>query len=254
MRFVAAIAVLAVLAGVGLFLYFSDVLSVEEVSVSGVHHLTAEEMSALAAVPASSTLLRVDAESIRERVRTNPWVEDVQIRRVFPHTLELQISERPIAAIVEVTAGEGGAIDNWAISKEGIWLMLIPPTGSAESANISPQIYDDASHVLHITDIPLDVKPAVGEKCTDESIHNALSIIAGFTTDLANRVSVVSATDTANTLLTLDDGVQIAFGTAENIRDKERICLQLMQEHPGQISYINVRVVERPTWRSTPSF
>ncbi|MBQ9067751.1 MAG: FtsQ-type POTRA domain-containing protein [Eggerthellaceae bacterium] len=254
-RSLVALVLAGVLAVAAAFLFFSDVLSIEQVNVSGVRHLTAEEMQTLAAVPASSTLLRVDADAIAQRVKSSPWVEDVSVRRVFPHTLELQITERSVAAIVEVTSSEKeGTVDNWAISKEGLWLMLVPPTGSDQSTGLSMQIYEDASSVLHITDIPLDVRPEVGERCTDESVLNALAIVSGFTTTLADQVKVVSATDTANTLLTLDNGVQIAFGTADDIRNKERVCLKLMEEHPGQISYINVRVVERPTWRSAPTF
>ena len=40
------------------------------------------------------------------------------------------------------------------------------------------------------------------------------------------------------------------FGEAEDIRLKERVCLELMEQYPDQIAYINVRVAERPTWRS----
>ena len=51
------------------------------------------------------------------------------------------------------------------------------------------------------------------------------------------------------TTLTLDDDVEIAFGKAENIRDKERVVLKIMEENPTVV-YINVRVVDRPTWRA----
>ena len=37
---------------------------------------------------------------------------------------------------------------------------------------------------------------------------------------------------------------------AEDIRDKERIVLQIMADNPGKVSYINVRVPDRPTWRA----
>ena len=32
--------------------------------------------------------------------------------------------------------------------------------------------------------------------------------------------------------------------------DKERVCLELMREHPGKIAYINVRTVNKPIWRA----
>ena len=103
--------------------------------------------------------------------------------------------------------------------------------------------------MLHITDVPYGVTPEIGAWCTDENVNNALSIVDGMTTDLAGRVKAVSATDAESTLLTLDNGIEIAFGTADNIRDKERVCLEIMEQHPSVV-YINVRVVDRPTWRA----
>ena len=249
-RFLVFLFVVAALVMGGVYLYSSDVLSIDEVRVSGVRHLTTEEMTQLAAVPATANLLRMDTEGIEERLKENSWVEDAQVKRVFPHTLELAITERSIAAVVEVTSIEAQAIESWAMSKDGMWLMRIPEQGTAEAEGLSPQIYEDASHVLHITEVPLDVHPEAGTSCTDESVLNALAIVSGFTTNLADHVKVVSATDTANTILTLDNGIQIAFGTADDIRDKERVCLKLMEQYPDQISYINVRVVDRPTWRA----
>ena len=70
------------------------------------------------------------------------------------------------------------------------------------------------------------------------------------TTELADRVTSVKATETASTTLTIKDGPDIVFGTADNIREKERVCLQIIKEHPEGVTYINVRTPDRPTWRS----
>lgn len=75
------------------------------------------------------------------------------------------------------------------------------------------------------------------------------------TTELAGQVKSVAAASSDSTTLTLQNGIEIAFGDSKDIRDKERVCLQLMKEHEGKISYINVRVVNKPVWRFrlTPS-
>lgn len=128
--------------------------------------------------------------------------------------------------------------------------MEIPARDSELGQSISPQIFEDADAVLHIKDVPFGLTPEVGTYCTDGNVSNALAILDGLSTELAEQVKTVSATDAASTLLTLDNGIEIAFGTAEDIRDKERICLTIMAEHPGTVAYINVRVVDRPTWRA----
>lgn len=242
--------VAVLLGGTYAVLFFTPVFTIQKVEVTGADHLTSEEMAALAAVPQGATLLNVDAAGIQNSVVRDAWVQSVRVERHFPDTLELVVTERKIAAVVDVAADNAKITQHWAIASDGMWLMEIPDQDSELGQSISPQIYEDAANVLHIKDVPFGLTPEVGTYCTDGNVNNALAILDGLSTELASRIKTVSATDAQSTLLTLDDGVQIAFGTADDIRDKERICLQIMEEHPNKVAYINVRVVDRPTWRA----
>ncbi len=251
--FKAIVAVIVVVVlGVGTYagLYFSSAFAIEEVKVTGADHLTNEEMAVLAAVPQGTTLLNVDTAAIENSVVRDSWVADVKVNRLFPNTLEIVVTERKVAAVVEVVADNAKTTQMWAIASDGMWLMEIPAQDSELGQSISPQIYTDAASVLHIKNVPFGLAPEVGTYCTDDNVNNALAILDGLSTDLADQVKTVSATDAASTLLTLENGIEIAFGAAEDIRDKERICLKIMEEHPGKVAYINVRVVDRPTWRA----
>ncbi len=236
--------------GGGLAVYYSNLFTIENVSVTGVEHLTATDMSELASVPAGTTLLRVDAAGIRERLLKDAWVDDVSVNRVFPNTLELAVTERTITAVVDVPTENAESVQPWAIASDGMWLMPIPDQNSEAGKRTSPKVYEDAAKVLHITDVPYGTRPEVGAYCSDANVNNALAIVDGMTTELAGQVKKVAATETESTTLTLESGVEIVFGTAENIRDKERVCLEIMKEHPDGLAYINVRVVDRPTWRA----
>lgn len=235
----------------GIVLYNSSAFTVTNVSVKGVEHLTASEMTELASVPAGTTLLRVDEAGIKERLSQEAWVKEVQVNRQFPDTLELAITERTIAAVVEVPVNEGQSFETWAIASDGTWLINIPKESSEDAASVSIKVYEDAAAVMHITGVPYGLVPEVGTTCSDDNVNNALAIVEGLTTDLADQVKTVSATGTETTTLILENGIEIAFGTAENIREKERVCLALMEEYPDQIAYINVRIVDEPTWRAT---
>lgn len=78
---------------------------------------------------------------------------------------------------------------------------------------------------------------------------NAISILTGLTTELADRIKTVKAEDVEATSLILDSNVEIAVGSANNIREKELICLDILEDNP-KVVYINVRVPDRPTWKS----
>ena len=207
-------------------------------------------MQQLAGVDAGTTLLRVDAAGIKENLMKDAWVADVKVRRVFPSTLEIDVTERTITAVVEVPSENAQSSTQWAIASDGMWLMPIPAKDSEAGRRTSSKVYEDAENVLHITDVPYGTKPAVGSYCSDANVNNALSIVAGMTTELADRVTSVKATETESTTLTIKDGPDIVFGTADNIREKERVCLQILKEHPEGVTYINVRTPDRPTWRS----
>ena len=231
-------------------LYNSSAFTIEEVNVSGVEHLTSTEVGLLVDVPEGTTLLRVDTDTIRARLMKSAWIKDVQVNRHFPNTLDIVVTEREITAVVEVPTGKGSAVKSWAIASDHVWLMPIPEKGSDAAKTTSEKIYEDADAALHITDVPYGTKAEIGTECIDNNVNNALDIISGMTTDLAGQVVKVSAAGPAETTLLLDSGVEIAFGKAEDIRDKERVILEILREHPDGVAYINVRMVQTPTWRA----
>lgn len=247
---VGIVAALLVAALIALFaLSRSSTFEIKNVEFTGADHLTTGEVSQLVSIPQGTTLLSVDAETIERSLLRDSWVQGVEVRRKFPSTLEVVITEREISAVVSIPVGANQTIQNWAIASDGMWLMAIPGQDTEIGKTLSPKIYEDAAEVLWITDVPYGVTPEIGSYCSDGNVNNALSIVDGMTTELAGQVKTVSATDAESTLLTLDSGIEIAFGTADNIRDKERLCLQIMEQNPTVV-YINVRVVDRPTWRA----
>lgn len=247
---IAVLAIVAVLAVAAVGVYLSPLFGIKQVTVSGVEHLTADEMTQLANVPSDTTLLRVDAGAIKQSIMRDAWVADVDVQRVFPDTLNLAVTERQIGATVQVTTQDGSSTETWALSTDGMWLCLVPEEGSEEAQTVSPKIIEDAANVFSIKDVGTGVSPEIGAYCTDESIVNALDIVTGLTTELKDQIVSVSAQSAESTRLTLESKVEIDFGVAEDIREKERICLQLLADNPGKVAYINVRVVDSPTWRA----
>ncbi len=160
------------------------------------------------------------------------------------------MTDEEIAAVVEVAADDAATIQPWAIASDGMWLMPIPARDSDVGKNISQKIYEDADSAMRIVGLPAGIKPEIGTYCTDDAVNDALSIVDGMTTELASQVRTVSAADPSSTLITLTNGVEIAFGDAQNIREKERICLEILSKNEGKGADINVRVPERPTYRA----
>lgn len=241
------------------YFYSTDSFKVENVVVNGVEHLTNEEVDQLTDIPEDTTLLKVDTETIKKRLKRDAWIQDVNIVLEFPNTLVINVTERSITAIVEVPtsassintkqAKKDSVVRNWAISADHIWLMPVPAKDSEAAKNINPKIYNDVEGVMHIVDVSPSVSPEIGSVCTDDVVNCAIDVVSSMTTELKNQVKNVKATDSSSTSLILNNGVEISIGTAEDIRDKERVCLELLAKYEGKISYINVRSASSPTWR-----
>ncbi len=169
----------------------------------------------------------------------------------FPNTLVINVTERAITAIVEVpTSDSDSSKRNWAISADHMWLMPIPDKSSEAAKNINPKIYEDVEGVMHVVEVSPSVQPEIGSYCSDDPVNNAIDVVASMTTSLKDSVKNVKASDANSTNLYLNNGVEIAVGTSEDLREKERVAQELLEKYEGKISYINVRNANNPTWRS----
>lgn len=230
-RIAIVIAVILLIIFGSIFIYRSDLFHVNNVQVNGSAHLTSQEITGIAAVSDDSTLLRLDSKGIKERLEDNAWVQNAAIHRVFPDTIVIDITEREPGAVVKINDRS-----NWVISTDGAWL--------------SAATTDDWENAMKIIDVsPSMPAPISGAMCADDGINNALDILNSISDDLRSRIVSISAESSIKTSLNLVDGVTVAFGDSSDIEVKEAVINSLLNEYEGRISYINVRVPTRPTYR-----
>lgn len=227
----------------------SGVLNIESVEYVGARHLTEAECEALAPSPVGQSLLTFDSGSIESGFLRDSWVESVSFERSFPNHLKIVIHEKDIGAVVDFAVGAKQTSQSWFITLDGTWIMAIPDASSELASSLSPNIYTDSENAVHITDCPNGISPEMGGKCSDQTVLNALSILSGFTTDLGSQVKSISSSSVSATTLKLSNNIEVAFGAADQIREKERIVKEIMEQN-DKVVYINVRTVDRPTWRA----
>jgi cell division septal protein FtsQ len=102
-----------------------------------------------------------------------------------------------------------------------------------------------------VRDVSRSIAPQIGASVEDEGVLNALAIVTAFTPDMLSRIRSISAPDRVKTMITLTNNVEVAFGAAEDVAAKEQVILSLLSEHEGTLTYINVRVADRATYRAT---
>jgi len=222
------VALVAGVLGSCVALYRSPLFAVRRVDVVGAKHVTPAKVRALAKVPGDATLIRFPADAVAERVAKDPWVASVTVSRVFPDAMRIRVVERVPVAMADT--GED--------------LMLVDASGMV----IAKRSVEQTATSVVIRDVPgLDLRP--GRRTTSEPLLNAIAVIVGVSDALRSVVGSVSAPTIDGTTLYTRDKVEIVFGGAEDLRTKDTLVQRILDEHRGKVVSIDVRTVDRPTWR-----
>jgi hypothetical protein len=99
-----------------------------------------------------------------------------------------------------------------------------------------------------IRDVPgLDL--AAGRRTISEPLLNAIKVLTGLDPELVGAVRAVSAPTVDGLLLVREDRVEIVVGEAVDLDRKSQLALQILKDQAGKVVSIDVRVIDRPTWR-----
>ncbi len=118
-----------VLVGVLVWLvWFSHVLGVRDVEVEGTRTLGVKQVRSVADVRLGTPLARLDTAAVEARVAGLPAVERVEVRRSWPRTVRVEVTERTAVAWTRVD-GDVRALDRFGIDYR---TLRQPPRGLVE--------------------------------------------------------------------------------------------------------------------------
>jgi cell division protein FtsQ len=90
---------------------------ITSVAISGRKQLTQDEVLALGGVTGRSSLLFLDASTVRDRLKGDPWIADATVQKLYPGRLQIDITERTPYALwqeekrVSVVADDGTVLE-----------------------------------------------------------------------------------------------------------------------------------------------
>ena len=224
----AAVAALAVVAAL-VALSRAPIFPIRSTVVTGVQRLSPADVLRRAKLPSDATLLRIDTRGIVQALKTDPWIADVRVIRHFPSALELRVTERVPAAIVDA-----GGTKLWLVDSQGFWLAK----ASSEQSSTLPSIRDVEN-----------LAPRVGWQSPSVELRNALQVWQGLSPELRARVHTISAPTVDRTVLLLAHGVQVFVGSSEDIVKKDEAVRSILAKNKNVV-YVNVRVLRATTYRN----
>ena len=207
----------------------SDLFRVDQVTVQGNIRLTEQQVVALSDIQMEVNTFNLDLGLIGQKIEENPWVQQVNVQRIFPRQVVISLKERKPVAIVNL--GYLYYLDN-----QGEIFKVLGADDSLDYPVITG--FDYAKARGHDAEYAQKLKQIVG-LLSDLSKRQLLSI---------EQVSEIHHDDSAGlSLFTLSGGVKIKLGDADfskKLDRLERIYTQL-QPKLQMLDYIDLNVDEK---------
>ena len=230
---VAAVAAVALLAwAVWSIGYRGSLLRIREVRFTGLSRIAPGELRELSPVGPGDHLLFADLDALGATLRRHPWIASLEIRRTLPPALEIAVTERRAAALVDLDGlyllDDRGRVFKRAAPGDGLDLPLVTGISREE-----------------FTERQADLEPLLA---------GALALADRWSQRGLAQRAVLSEIhvdpDWGVTLFAGDEGTEVRLGTGEIPAKLERLervlaTLAAQGEKPAAIHLDNRR---RPDW------
>jgi cell division protein FtsQ len=174
------------------------------VALAGQHHISREDVLAAAGVTDTTSLLFLDVEQTRERLKSNPWIADATVLKLYPGELQIGIREREAFALwqkdgrVSVIADDGTVLEPY-VAPRLIELPLVVGRGAETRAKEFLAMLD------RYPDLRASVRATVlvGERRWNLRLKNGIDVRLP-ETDIAPALERLVALEKEKTLTTRD--------------------------------------------------
>jgi cell division septal protein FtsQ len=223
-----ALLLLVLASGVVGYVLGSSTFTVRRITVSGNQRLSTGEVQALLGHLVGSSMIAADIDAARDKLHDYPWVDHARIRRVFPDSVSVTLTERQAVAV--------GQINDT--------LFLIDRTANVIDEYGPKYAEFDLPIVNGLTGGPS--RMLVDERRADV-LQRFLGSLQG-RPDLVERVSEIDLRDPQNVVVVLKgDTAAVRLGR-EKFEERLSSYVELastLRERVPDIDYVDVRYVPR---------
>lgn len=212
----AVVLVLAAVAAGVWAVFFSSLLAVKGVEVTGTRLLSEEQVLAAAQVETGEPLARADLDGIGARLEALAPVAEVDVTRKWPDQVRIEITERIAVAVVE-------------------------ESGRLRGMDAEGKLFRDFKRAPKR--LP---RVVMGPDTREEALREAAAVVKVLPPGLARRVDHVDVRTVDHISLALADGKTVLWGRAEQSYDKARVLEALLETDPDSTRY-DVSVPGQPT-------
>jgi cell division protein FtsQ len=188
---------------IGLILYFTPVMSVRSVIVTGIGAVTRDQVLDAAQVRLRTPLLQIDTDGIADRVAAIRRVASARVQRQYPSALRITVVERVAVVVKDFPDGPH------LFDRDGVDFATAPPPPALPYLDVD--------------------NPGP----TDPATKAALTVLIALRPEIAAQVGRIAAPSVASITLTLADGRTVIWGTNERTEEKAEKLAALLTR-PGR--------------------
>ncbi|PZU02414.1 MAG: cell division protein FtsQ [Gordonia sp. (in: high G+C Gram-positive bacteria)] len=196
--------------------YFSPLMSVRTIEVTGNSIVQSPEIVAAAALSKGEPLMQVDTAAAAQRVSMIPRVATVRVKREYPSTITVSVVERQPVVYTE-RDGKRYLMDKLGFE----FAQQDPPPGLAELVTSNPG-------------------------SGDPSTRAALSVMTGVPAYVADQVARIEVTSPVNIVLQLKDNRTVVWGDDERNGEKAETLRHVLGQEGTEY---NVSSPQNPTFK-----
>jgi cell division protein FtsQ len=196
---------------------------ITSVAINGRKQLTQDEVLAIGGVNGRSSLLFLDAEAVRDRLKANAWIADATVLKLYPGQLQIDIVERSAFALwqqdgrLSVISDDGAVLQHY-VSRRFITLPLVVGKGAETRARDFLALLDRYPQVRVVTKAVI----FVGERRWNLRLKDGLDIRLP-ENDVGNALATLSTLDKEDRLFSRDI-------VAVDMRLPDRLAVQLSDD------------------------
>src|SRR3982075_1943265 len=193
------------------------------VAINGRKQLTQDEVLAIGGVNGRSSLLFLDAATVRDKLKANPWIGEATVLKLYPGQLQIDIVERTAFALwqqdgrLAVIADDGAVLEPY-VSRRFLSLPLVVGKGADTRARDFLALLDRYPQVRAATKAAI----FVGERRWNLRLTEGLDVRLP-ENDVGNALAALSKFDREEKLFSRDI-------VAVDMRLPDRLTVQLSED------------------------
>lgn len=200
------------------FLLVSPIFNINEIQVNNNSQIAKETIVSLSQLQVGQNLFRFNKNKVKKEIKTNPYVESVNIKRKFPNKIEITIQEREKSYNVEFLNGYA------YINNQGYILEI---SGQKLDLPVIQGVLTNAEQIV------------AGNRLNEEDLEKIETVIQIMNIcknyELNKNVSAIDITNKSDYIIYMEEEKKtIHLGNESNLSNKMLYVPTILNENQGK--------------------